>query len=438
MENKVLKILLMLILIAPLSYAAGEIVYTSGEVNYVVTNDSGPVNDNCVTVFWGRGCPHCAQAKLFLEDLQNELNFTMVTYEVYYSDINQEVFANTSFYYESLPMGVPAIVAGDRLFVGYQESNDSIFHKGYNAWIGTSGEIERAVREGGNCPPTVQVDNVTYTGDPKIIQRDGLENDLIFPDKSPGLFESIEQNIMKYYQENSTSPTEKHSVGYLVFSAMILGAGDGILNPCTISIIIFLVVYLFSIKAKDRIVSCGLAFITAVGLVYGLFLVALLFFMQKFFLGWAGTARIVLALIAGTFGILEFREAWLVGKKKGKKLLKVPDRAMKKIQKLLKMATPASSFVVGLFAAFAEIPCAGSFPLVFTSIISGLPKATWIPLVLLYVLFFTIPLAVLVMAFRMGLNIKRVEKLYQGHKKEMRIFAGIILLGFAWWFVMGG
>ena len=408
-----------------------------GMLMLMVTSTVAYAADNCVVVFWGRGCPHCAEAKEYLGGLQGEMNFTLITYECYYSKINQEIFANTTYYYESLPLGVPAIVAGDRLFVGFRDSNESLFHEGYNAWIGTSGEIRRAIEEGGPCPPTVQPLENECLGDPEVIEGCGFD-ELSAGEHTPGFFESIEHRIMELYQNESFSPSEKHDIKYVVFSAGLLGLGDGILNPCTLSIIIFLVVYLFSIKAKDRIVPCGLSFIAAVGLVYGIFLLALLFLMQQFFLGFAGIARVVLALVAGGFGLLEFREAMLVDKKEGKKLLKIPDRAMKKLNQMVKLATPASSFVVGVFAAFAEIPCAGSFPLVFTSIISSMPRATWFPLTLLYVLFFTIPLAMLVGAFRFGLSTEKVEQLYQSRKKELRIFAGLVLVGFAFWFLIGG
>ena len=195
-----------------------------------------------------------------------------------------------------------------------------------------------------------------------------------------------------------------------------------------------MVAYLLSVKAKDRIIPCGLSFIAGVGLVYGGFLLALLFVMQHFFLGFAGIARTALALIAGGFGLLEFREASLIGKKDaGRKLLAIPDKAMKKLNQMIKLATPVSSFVVGLFAAFA-----GSFPLVFTGIVTGLPKATWLPLVLLYILLFTAPLALLVTAFRFGLSAERVENLRRRRKKGLRIFAGFVLIGFAFWFLLGG
>ncbi len=396
--------------------------------------------DNCVTVFWGRGCPHCAQAKDYLNRLQDELNFTMVMYEVYYSKVNQEVFTNTSFHYESVPSGVPTIIAGDRIFIGFEDSNESIFFEKYHAWKGTSGEIRRAIKNGGHaCPPTVQSKGGEFLGDPEIIRNKESTANPDASNYSPGLFERIEQKIMGYYRDESISPAERHNIKYVIFSAGLLGLGDGILNPCTLSIILFLVAYLLSVKAKDRIIPCGLSFIAGVGLVYGGFLLALLFVMQHFFLGFAGIARTALALIAGGFGLLEFREASLIGKKDaGRKLLAIPDKAMKKLNQMIKLATPVSSFVVGLFAAFAEIPCAGSFPLVFTGIVTGLPKATWLPLVLLYILLFTAPLALLVTAFRFGLSAERVENLRRRRKKGLRIFAGFVLIGFAFWFLLGG
>jgi len=395
--------------------------------------------NNCVVLFWGRGCPHCAQVEAWLASVQGEYNFTLVKYEIYYSDVNRQIFAETALYYGTVPVGVPALVAGDRFFVGFEDSNRTVFSEQYGALIGTTGEIGRAIGEGGECPPTVLSDSPgvegVCRGAAEVVEGCEAQEESSF---RRDWLAGLEQKIMAYYRDEAISPSERHSLGYIVFSALLLGLGDGILNPCTLSVLVFLAVYLISIKARNKLVPCGLSFITAVGLVYGLFLGAMLLVVQQAFLWFAGVARIGLALIAGTFGLLEFREAFIVGKEGGRKLLAIPESFKKRLGRLMKMATPASSFVVGALATLAEIPCAGSFPLVFTTIISELPKATWFPLVVFYILCFTLPLAGLVLAFRVGLSVERVEKVMNENKRFMRIFAGLVLIGFAVWFLMGG
>ena len=72
--------------------------------------------------FWGNGCPHCAKAKPFLEELARKYpNVTLHDYEVWYVEENQALFIQMAFTHGFEPSGVPTIFIGDRYWVGYAE-----------------------------------------------------------------------------------------------------------------------------------------------------------------------------------------------------------------------------------------------------------------------------------------------------------------------------
>ena len=73
-----------------------------------------------IYLFWGDGCPHCAAAKPFLNDLtQRYGNTELRAYEVWYVPENQEPFKKMTTAYGFEPHGVPTIFIGNQYWVGY-------------------------------------------------------------------------------------------------------------------------------------------------------------------------------------------------------------------------------------------------------------------------------------------------------------------------------
>ena len=76
-----------------------------------------------VYFFWGDGCPHCADQKPFLEELDNkypELEVKM--YETYNNPDNVQLFKDVAKAYGTTARGVPATFVGDEFWVGYLPS----------------------------------------------------------------------------------------------------------------------------------------------------------------------------------------------------------------------------------------------------------------------------------------------------------------------------
>lgn len=73
--------------------------------------------------FYGQGCPHCAEAKPFLENLEKRYpQLKIKTFEVYRDEKNKELFSIFLKAYGRKPEGVPTIFLGEKVIVGYNES----------------------------------------------------------------------------------------------------------------------------------------------------------------------------------------------------------------------------------------------------------------------------------------------------------------------------
>ena len=85
--------------------------------------ESGKV---CLYLFWGQGCPHCAEEKPFLEELKNKYpKLEVYEFEVYYNKDNAKLWENVCEKYGVQPAGVPMTFIGDKVFIGFSREESS-------------------------------------------------------------------------------------------------------------------------------------------------------------------------------------------------------------------------------------------------------------------------------------------------------------------------
>jgi thiol-disulfide isomerase/thioredoxin len=94
-----------------------------GEHKAAVINHVAQTEEKVVIYFfWGDGCPHCAQAKPYLEALvQENPSIELRMFEVYNSEENQALFAKVSEVYGFTPRYVPTIFIGDQYWEGWSD-----------------------------------------------------------------------------------------------------------------------------------------------------------------------------------------------------------------------------------------------------------------------------------------------------------------------------
>ena len=87
--------------------------------------------DNQVTIylFRGQGCIHCKEFLEFMHSITSDYgkNFKLVSFEIWNNEANDALLQKVSKCLNEPSQGVPYIVIGDKVFVGYNETyNDQI------------------------------------------------------------------------------------------------------------------------------------------------------------------------------------------------------------------------------------------------------------------------------------------------------------------------
>ena len=214
--------------------------------------------------------------------------------------------------------------------------------------------------------------------------------------------------------------------------AVVLGGLDAV-NPCALSVLLFLVSALVGARARRRILLVGGAFIAATGVVYFLLMAAwlnafLLFGELRAVTLVAGAA----ALVAGLINVKDF--GWF---RRGPSLV-IPNAARPAIfGRILDVtdtiAMPAllgTAVVVAATASAYEMLCTGGFPVVFTRVLTlaDLPTAAYYAYLGLYVAVYVLPMVAIVGAVAITLGTRSISI---DEARRLKLLSGLLMLGVA-------
>ncbi|MDI6806203.1 MAG: hypothetical protein QMD14_00090 [Candidatus Aenigmarchaeota archaeon] len=205
-----------------------------------------------------------------------------------------------------------------------------------------------------------------------------------------------------------------------------LGLLDGVLNPCALSVLFFLVAYLLVIGSGKKCLKIGIAYSSVVFVVYFLFMYGVLNIIA--IIGFIEVIKTIVASVLIVAGFLSLKDFFFYGRWVS---LEIPKFAKPRIERLVKMATLPSAILLGLVVSLVEIPCAGGFPIAFATILAdrGITGISSAPYLILYNFFFVLPLILLVLIFYFGLQkVERAEELRLKTRKYMRLVIGLILI----------
>jgi glutaredoxin len=388
---------------------------------FVILNFVKAENKVCVYSFWGSGCPHCAEEKKFLRELEGKYTELEVKdFEIYYNDENKQLWENIAKAFGTVTSGVPMTFIDNKAFIGFAEGNLEFYHPRYNAYIGYNQVIEsqiiKCIEMGGCDCPTVET---PVEKPPEVNQTD-----IIVP-VTPV---SSQRMIVPFIGEISLSAS-------LIFLGAILGFFDGALNPCALSVIFFLFAYLMSIGSRKRSLIMGTVYSLTVFTVYFLFMYGALNVIVL--TGYIDIIKFVAGTVIIIAGLIELKDFFFYGKGIS---LEIPKSAKPTIEKLIKIGTIPSTLLLGVFVSFVEIPCAGIFPFIYITILGERIASPTVSLfyLLWYSLFFIIPLIVLTFIFYFGLvKVEEAEKKRLKSRKYMRLIAGAIMIFFGLWMLIG-
>ena len=212
---------------------------------------------------------------------------------------------------------------------------------------------------------------------------------------------------------------------YNITLPLIVGsAAIDSINPCAFAVLIFLILYLVTVKNKKHMLFIGLTYIGVIFIVYFFSGLGLLSFIQSIHITkWFYDFTAVLAI---GLGLLNLKEViW-----EGKGLtLAIPESKKALIQKYIRKATLPAAMILGLLVALFELPCTGGVYLAILALLAE--QNTWwqaVVYLLVYNVIFVLPLLAILFAVYFGLSPEKVELWRREQKRWMRLAIGTILI----------
>ena len=238
----------------------------------------------------------------------------------------------------------------------------------------------------------------------------------------------------------ATSQRAAQTLGFVtVVSGGLL---DG-LNPCAFTVLIFFVSYLgYLRKEKNEIAIAGLIFTAAVFVTYfaiGLGLLQLLDIGESLTNQFNQYFQLAVAILVLVLAVLSFRDGilYLQGREK-EATLGLSDSNRSRIRQLISRRarlglTALTTAVIGVVVALFEFPCTGQvYVPIMTLIHSEGFRTEAVGWLLLYNLFFILPLLVVFVATFYGLTSERLKKFFKGNMAKVKFgLSGLFLALFA-------
>jgi len=376
--------------------------------------------------FWGDGCPHCAEAKPFLQTLQQRYPTLKVeAFEVWYNSDNQALYQRMAEAHGFKAQYVPAIFLGEQYWIGYTEA------------IGQ--EIERAVAHyvqsgapdagAGIIPGHASAPMPTPTPAPGPEATPTPEGGVCLPD-------TVEDCGPTASHPTLTLPilgTVDLSTTSLTVSTLLISFVDGF-NPCSLWVLSVLIALSLHTGSRKKLAIIGLVYITVTALVYVLFIVGLFTMLSLMSLiGWIQAGVSLLALFFAAVNIKDYfwyKEgiSFTIDDAKKPGLYKRMRRVLQAGDSLPAMI--AATIGLGAGVSLVEFSCTAGFPVVWTNLVAAqqVTPLVFVVLLALYMLIYQIDELGIYLA---ALITMRATKLEEKHGRILKLFGGTLMLTLA-------
>lgn len=372
---------------------------------HVQAQDQPPQENKAIIyMFWGDGCPHCAEAKPYLEGLAQRFPWVELRFfEVWYDEDNRVLFEKMAAAYGFEARYVPTIFIGAQHWVGYNKSINP--------------DIEKAVREchEQGCPdagagvifpaqPTPAASQPTVAAQP---QAETLTLPLI------GSVDLSRQS--------------------LAVSTALIAFVDGF-NPCSVWVLTMLLALTLHTGSRRKVVIIGVVFLTVTAAVYALFIAGL--FTIFTFISFVGWIRVVVALVALFFAAVNIKDYFFY--KEGLSFT-IADEKKPGIARGIRRVMDSSQSLWGLIGAtialaagvsLVEFSCTAGFPVLWSNLLAAnqVQPLTFVLLLLLYMLIYQLDeLAI----FFVAVFTLKASRLEEKHGRILKLVGGVLMLTLA-------
>jgi thiol-disulfide isomerase/thioredoxin len=369
-------------LLALLALAVGSAILFALAPGVAHADDSPGTHGFELVLFWGDGCPHCADEHDWLETVRQQYPDLQITeYEVWYHPENAIVMEEWGAVYGFQPGLVPVTVIGDRSWVGF----NGPFRTQMESALAQLAAGEQVAADPGEA-----VISVPLVGDVSL--------------------------------KNSS----------LVFSTLVIGFVDGV-NPCSLWAISMLLAIVVRTGSRRRVIAVGAVFLTVTSAMYALYMAGI--YSALSVIGHLAQIQFVVAGLAGVVGIVSVKEYFAF--KKGISFT-IPESAKPSLYTRMRTAAgadrmlPALTATVGLAigVSLLETPCTAGFPVIWTGLLAahGVSAAEAVGLFLLYMIPFLLDEFIVFVVIVLTMRVTRVE---EKHARLLKLFAGVTMLALA-------
>lgn len=354
--------------------------------------------DADVVIFWGDGCPNCAEQNEWLDDVEDQFpDLTITHYEVWNSEANRTIFEAEGQRLGFNAGSVPTTIIGERV------------------WIGWTGQIEQDM-----AAAMAQVDRGEAPR-PGLFGTEGAGTC-----SEDGLCSAEAPNtVINVPLLGEVSLTNQS----LLVSTIIIGFVDGV-NPCSLWVLSVLLAIVLRTNSRPRVIAIGTTFLLITAGMYALYMAA--FYSALAVVGMLGWIQLAVAAIAGVFGVVSVKDYFAF--KKGVSFT-IKDSSKPGIYKRMRDAAGQEKLLPALAATVAlavgvsllETPCTAGFPVLWTGMLhaNNVGPAETVFLFIAYMVPFLIDEFII---FGLAVFTMRATKFQDKHGELLKLFAGVTML----------
>jgi glutaredoxin len=357
-----------------------------------------------IEVFMREGCPSCAAAKRFLEELQRERPaLRMIFHDIGADPAALARLMELAEKHRVQGLGVPAFYLHGELIIGYLSEAT------------TGGRLKALLDRPASRP-----------GEEGLAETHSLEATELWaqgPAQRPTASEAIDVPLF-----GSLSVKD---LGLPVFT-LIIGLLDGF-NPCAMWLLLFLLSLLVNLRSRTKMLLIGGTFVAVSGFAYFAFMAA---WLNVFlFIGFSRMVQVALGGIAGLVGAINVKDFFALHKGIS---LSIPEAAKpglySRIRRILQAenlpGALAGVIVLAVLVNMIELLCTAGFPAVYTQILTlrQLPWWEYYAYLGLYNLVYMLDDSLMLTVAVVTLG---HHKLQENEGRWLKLISGVVMLALA-------
>lgn len=346
--------------------------------------------------FNGDGCPHCAEEKIFLNEMKEEYGdqLEIHSYEVWYNPENGALLETFAKAFEFEPTGIPVTFIGGQYWTGFGANNREAIQAAIKDGV-ENGVIDANQIVTGETPMIATIDG-SAAGGVKLpfIGRVDLSGKSIW------------------------------------LSTILIGIVDGV-NPCSLWVLTMLLAMIVRTANRRKTLIIGLVFLTVTSIIYALFIggvFSILSYMS--YMKWIQAAVAVITLIMGLINFKDyffFKEGLTlsIDEKHKPGIYERIRNVMNHSENLWAMI--GATILLGVGVSLVEFSCTAAFPVVWSNLVvnANVSALTFVILLILYMVLYQVDEMII---FGIAVFTMRSNRLQEKHGQVLKLFSGTLMI----------